>query len=83
MKPPKAGEFGVIVQTRNMEFIAIPEGRSLVIGYGRLYVKARNGKDIAIFEPGEWRFGAYCHRDSLVLAPSATEAERMQEELAR
>lgn len=62
-------EFGIVVQRTNGDLLAIPEGRTLAIGYGRLYVRNRAQKDIAIFEPGEWKFGALCERNSVVVAP--------------
>ena len=69
----KDEHMGVVVQRKSGDFTVIETGRRLAIGYGRLYVRDRLKRDVAIFEPGEWLFAALCNRDEIAIASRAKE----------
>ena len=69
MKAIRNADVGVCVQRKDGSLIVIPTGRSMVIGFGRLHVRDFVKKDVGVFEAGEWRFAALCHKDAVVVAP--------------
>lgn len=63
-----ARRIGAVVQDSKGQFVAIPTGRSFAVGMSnRLHVRNEKQKDIAIFDSIEWKFGAICDLDQVIV----------------